>query len=66
MLHEQPLLGAVISMFEPQKVSLFTRFSKTASSAAGKPLTFVLAVLLIFVWGVSERSLVSVTRGSWL
>lgn len=40
-------------MSEQQQISLFTRFSKATSSAAGKPLTFVLAVLIIVVWGVS-------------
>jgi low affinity Fe/Cu permease len=33
--------------------SLFTRFSKSTAHATGQPLTFVLAVLLIVVWGVT-------------
>jgi len=33
--------------------SLFTRFSKLISSAAGKPVTFILAVLIIVVWAVT-------------
>ena len=32
---------------------LFTRFAGRAASAAGQPITFVLAVLLILAWGVS-------------
>jgi low affinity Fe/Cu permease len=40
-------------MPEQQKVSLFTRFSKATSSAAGKPHTFVLAVLIIVVWAIT-------------
>lgn len=32
------------------KGSLFTRFSKTVSSAAGKPVTFILAVTVVIVW----------------
>jgi low affinity Fe/Cu permease len=33
--------------------SLFSRFSHQVSHIAGKPLTFVLAVLLIAVWAIS-------------
>ncbi|MGH8171922.1 MAG: low affinity iron permease family protein [Rhodanobacteraceae bacterium] len=35
------------------KSSLFTRFANGASRATGKPLTFVLALLVIIVWGVT-------------
>ncbi len=35
------------------KASVFTRFSKMTSSAAGKPITFILAVLIIVVWAAS-------------
>ncbi|HTK37039.1 MAG TPA: low affinity iron permease family protein [Pyrinomonadaceae bacterium] len=33
--------------------SLFTRFSKATSSVAGKPVTFMLAVLVIVVWAAT-------------
>ncbi|HQU94102.1 MAG TPA: low affinity iron permease family protein, partial [Pyrinomonadaceae bacterium] len=33
-------------------VSLFTRFARIASSAAGRPVTFILAVLIIVGWAV--------------
>jgi low affinity Fe/Cu permease len=33
--------------------SLFTRFSKSTAHATGQPFTFVAAVLLIVVWGVT-------------
>lgn len=33
--------------------SLFTRFAKSTSHAAGQPVTFALAALTIIVWGVS-------------
>jgi low affinity Fe/Cu permease len=33
--------------------SLFTRFAKWTSHAAGHPTTFVAAVLVLFVWAVS-------------
>jgi low affinity Fe/Cu permease len=33
--------------------SLFTRFSKATAHATGQPLTFVVAVLLIVVWGIT-------------
>ncbi len=36
-----------------KKTSLFTIFSKATSAAAGKPLTFIMAVVLIIVWAVS-------------
>ena len=36
-----------------ERQSLFTRFSKMTSSAAGKPVTFMLAVLIIVVWAVT-------------
>lgn len=35
------------------KVSLFTRFAKVTSSFAGKPITFIGAVLIIVVWAVT-------------
>ncbi len=34
------------------KPSFFTLFSKATASAAGKPVTFMLAVTIIVVWGV--------------
>jgi low affinity Fe/Cu permease len=34
----------------PRKVSLFGRFARATSRAAGKPITFLLAVLLIVAW----------------
>ena len=40
-------------MNESEGQSLFTRFSKLISSAAGKPVTFILAVLIIVVWAVT-------------
>lgn len=33
--------------------SLFTRFANVTASAAGKPLTFILAVVVVLVWGFS-------------
>lgn len=36
-----------------RSTSLFTRFSKGASRATGRPATFTLAVTLIVVWAVS-------------
>ena len=35
------------------KTSFFTTFSKATASAAGKPVTFILAVVAIVVWAVS-------------
>ncbi|MCK0195321.1 low affinity iron permease family protein [Ancylobacter sp. 6x-1] len=35
------------------KRSLFTRFSQAVAAYAGKPVTFVIAVGLIVVWGLS-------------
>ena len=35
------------------KSSLFTRFSRSISTAAGKPLTFIGAVAVIVVWAAS-------------
>jgi low affinity Fe/Cu permease len=32
---------------------LFTKFAKLTSTAAGKPITFGLAVVIILVWGIS-------------
>lgn len=40
-------------MNHDQKVSLFTRFSRRAAVAAGKPITFILAVGVILVWAVT-------------
>lgn len=36
-----------------KKKSLFTRFAKWTARAAGRPLAFVTAVLIILVWGVT-------------
>lgn len=36
-----------------QKKSLFTRFAKWTACQTGKPITFVTAVLVILVWGVT-------------
>jgi low affinity Fe/Cu permease len=33
--------------------SLFTRFAKSASRAAGRPVTFLLAVIVLVVWAAS-------------
>lgn len=35
------------------KTSFFTRFSKATAHAAGRPLTFILALTVIIVWAVS-------------
>ena len=35
------------------KSSWFTRFANGASRATGKPVTFVLALLIVVVWGVT-------------
>lgn len=35
------------------KPSFFTRFSKEVAHAAGRPLTFIIALAVIIVWGVS-------------
>jgi low affinity Fe/Cu permease len=35
------------------KASWFTRFANGASRATGKPVTFVLALLIVVVWGVT-------------
>ena len=35
------------------KNSFFTRFAKHTATLAGKPLTFVLAVVVLIVWGVT-------------
>jgi len=38
---------------EHNHVSLFTRFARVASTAAGRPITFIAAVLIIVVWALS-------------
>lgn len=40
-------------MHEHKKVSLFTRFAKVTSTIAGKPITFIGAVMIIVVWAVT-------------
>lgn len=35
------------------KNSLFTRFAKATSRITGKPVTFILAVMIVIVWAVS-------------
>lgn len=40
-------------MGKKKSKSLFTRFAKWTARAAGRPATFVIAVLIIVVWGVS-------------
>jgi low affinity Fe/Cu permease len=35
------------------KQSFFTRFAKTTSNITGKPLTFLIAVLVIIIWAVT-------------
>ncbi|MBS0431492.1 MAG: low affinity iron permease family protein [Proteobacteria bacterium] len=35
------------------KASLFTRFAQWSARAAGRPLTFLFAVLIVIVWAVS-------------
>lgn len=37
----------------PSRKSLFNRFAKWASRATGNPLAFLLAVVVIVVWGVT-------------
>jgi low affinity Fe/Cu permease len=34
-------------------VSLFTRFARIAATAAGKPITFIVASLIIILWAVT-------------
>ncbi len=34
----------------PHKNSLFTRFARTTANAAGRPITFIAAVSIIFGW----------------
>ncbi len=34
-------------------ISFFSRFAKISAAAAGKPLTFLLAVLVLLVWGIT-------------
>lgn len=36
-----------------QKVSLFTRFARTAAVVSGKPVTFMIAVSIILIWAVT-------------
>lgn len=38
---------------EKKKTSFFTKFSKATAHAAGKPLTFILAVAAIIIWSMS-------------
>ena len=38
---------------EPNHISLFTRFARVASTAAGRPKTFIAAVLIIVIWAFS-------------
>ena len=38
---------------EKKKTSFFTKFSKATAHAAGKPLTFILAVAAIIIWSIS-------------
>jgi len=35
------------------KNHLFTRFAKRISNLTGKPVTFILAVLVIIIWGIT-------------
>jgi low affinity Fe/Cu permease len=35
------------------KKHLFTRFARWTSAAAGKPVTFVMAVLIVLVWAIT-------------
>jgi low affinity Fe/Cu permease len=42
-------------MKPPSRASSFTRFAKTASYATGRPITFIIAVLVIIVWGLTGR-----------
>ena len=49
-----------------QKSSNFTRFATWTAAAAGRPMTFVLACLIIVVWGVTGPMFgYSATPGSW-
>ena len=36
-----------------KQVSTFTRFARWASKVSGRPKTFVLAVLIILIWGIT-------------
>ena len=36
-----------------KKNSLFTRFAKATSRITGKPITFIMAVVIVIVWAVS-------------
>ena len=38
---------------EHNHISLFTRFARVASTAAGRPKTFIAAVLIIVIWAFS-------------
>ena len=38
---------------EHNHVSLFTRFARVASTAAGRPITFIAAVFVIVVWALT-------------
>jgi low affinity Fe/Cu permease len=42
-----------LCMKPTRSTTLFTRFSKAASRAAGRPAAFAIAVFLIVAWGVS-------------
>jgi hypothetical protein len=41
------------SAYHPHPASPFARFAKLTSRAAGHPLTFLIAVLIIVVWGIT-------------
>jgi low affinity Fe/Cu permease len=38
---------------DPPKLPIFVRFSKATAAATGRPVTFIVAVLLIIVWGLT-------------
>jgi low affinity Fe/Cu permease len=40
-------------MKPPRSTAWFTRFAKSASRAAGRPMTFVVAVLVIAIWAMT-------------
>jgi low affinity Fe/Cu permease len=47
------LIAACRRMKPTRPTSWFTRFSKAASRAAGRPAVFTLAILLLAGWGIS-------------
>jgi low affinity Fe/Cu permease len=44
---------------------LFTRVAGSIALFAGQPLAFVIALVLIIVWGVVDRFSTILTPGNW-